>query len=233
MKFIYCVLLIGAVLTGFTFIGAVEVTARHIFFLLAVALVTMIGNRIFVNDRQYMTLWVGLSFIGCSLFFVTWLSGLSLEYWQINTFIGFCCSATNFVILFVASIPGNRWSRMFKFVVFMVVFAPVFAIWAYFLATGGWINDSLLLAQVIQMDFKLLVSVMINSIGMIKLSALLIIWIWLSYAFSGCGRLIYERMTAVTIIGCVMFVLLNGALLYRTHGNIVVSCILDAIKLLQ
>lgn len=233
MRFIYCVLLIGAVLTGFTFIGAVEVTAKHIFFLLAVALVTMIGNRIFVNDRRYMTLWSWLMMTGCSLFIVTWLTGIKLEYWQINTFIGFWCSVTNFMIFVVAMVPNGQIGRFVKCVMFMVMLVPVLMLWTHFVATGQWIEDTVLLAKVLQMDVVSAMAYTFQGTGFFPGALLLVAWGGLSYIFSGGGRLIFERLTASTIIGCLLFLLLNGALMYRTQENMVMTHVYQAYDVLN
>lgn len=233
MRFIYCVLLIGAVMTGFTFIGAVEVTAKHIFFLVAAALVTMIGNRIFVNDRRYMTLWIWMTFTGCSLFIVTWLSGVHLEYWQINTFIGFWCSVVNFMIFIVALVPNGQWGRLVKWLILMILFLPLLLLWTHFVATGQWIEDTELLATFFQMDFLSAILFAFNGTGIIAGLILLTLWIGLSYIFSGGGRLIFERLTVGTLIGCMLFLLLNGALLYRTRDNMVMTYVYQAYDVLH
>lgn len=233
MRFIYCVLLIGAVLTGLTFIWSVEVTAKHIFFLLAVALVTMIGNRIFVNDRRYMTLWSWLMMTGCSLFIITWFTGIKLEYWQINTFIGFWCSVTNFMIFIVAMVPNGQAGRIVKWIMFMIMLVPVLLLWTHFIATGQWIEDTLLLAKVLQMDVLSAMAYTFQGTGFFLGALLLITWGGLSYVFSGGGRLIFERLTASTVIGCLLFLLLNGALLYRTQENMVMNHVYQAQQLIM
>lgn len=233
MRFTYCVLLIGAVMTGFTFIGAVEVTAKHIFFLVAAALVTMIGNRIFINDRRYMTLWIWMTFTGCSLFIATWLAGVHLEYWQINTFVGFWCSVVNFMIFIVALVPNGSWGRFVKWLILMVMFLPLLLLWTHFIATGQWIDDTELLAKFFQMDFWSAIAFAFYGTGIMEGVLLLTAWTGLSYIFSGGGRLIFERLTVGTLIGCILFLLLNGALLYRTRDNMVTTPIYDAISVQQ
>ena len=51
------------------------------------------------------------------------------------------------------------------------------------------------------------------------------------FIIAGMDRLIFERMTIGTIIGCMLFLLLNGALLYRTRENMVMTPIYQAYDL--
>lgn len=231
MQFIYCVLLICAIMTGFTFIGAVEVTAKHIFFLLAVALVTMIGNRIFVNDRRYMSLWFYMTMTGCSLFIVTWLAKVPLEYWEINTFIGFWCSVINFMIFLGALVPSSNIGRLVKGIILLVLLSPVMFLWVHFIATGQWIQNTEFLSSLFQMNFFDGVAFIFNGVGFWCGTLLLLVWIGLSFGLTSGGRLIFERMTIGTIIGCMLFLLLNGALLYRTRENMVMTPIYQAYDL--
>lgn len=228
MQFIYCVLLICAILTGFTFIGAMEITAKHIFFLLAVALVTMIGNRIFVNDRRYMSLWCTMTFTGCSLFIITWLAGIPLQYYEVNTFIGFWCAVVNYMLFLTALVPNGNIGRCVKYIILLILISPVAFLWAHFAATGEWIQDHQFLSSLLQMGIVDGVLYIFNGTGFFYGTLLLAVWLGLSFAFSGGGRLIFERMTIGTIIGCMLFLLLNGALLYRTRENMVMSPIYKA-----
>ena len=231
MRFIYSMVIICGVLTVLTFIGTWDITLRHTLFLLAVALLTVIGNRIFINDRRYMALLVRLGLAGCSLFIITLLTGTALEYWQVNTYIGFWCGLSNIMIFIMALVPDGQAGCWLKWVLLMLMLMPVMMVWTHYAATGLW-EDDIIMANFLQLDFAEGIRMLFNGTGFFAGLLLLTIWIGGSYMLSGGGRLIFERLTAGTLIGCILFLMLNSALIYRSRENIVMEHVYQAQEIL-
>lgn len=105
IKFLIRLVLLYIVATAITTVAMYDFSPRHTLFLLADALLVLLGAKLVREDRSYykgIALTLGIL---CSVFVIRYLTLTALKVWDVDIYISFSLAVANVVIMLTAILP--------------------------------------------------------------------------------------------------------------------------------